>query len=121
MYEKLYSAAVPGQDFPALPAHPQPNSPDSPARAPLLTYIDPFTLQENSVCCMLLTGELQQQPLSIIPMGTVCIQLYECTNSRVPIIPSKNNADGILTLRNSIFIGIPRNFTEFHYLFPAEF
>ena len=36
------------------------------------------------------------------------------------IIPSKNNAGGILILRNSVFNWILRNFSEFRHLIPAE-
>ena len=38
----------------------------------------------------------------------------------VSIIPSKNNCGGILILRNSVFNGISRNFTEFRNLFRRE-
>ena len=32
----------------------------------------------------------------------------------------ENNSGGILIVRNSVFNGIPRNFTEFRHLIPVE-
>ena len=40
---------------------------------------------------------------------------------RASINHRRNNIRRILILKNSVFNGIPRNFTKFRNLFPAEF